>query len=173
MRFPRIKLSSVGFAVFVLALNFAVVRAAFFGPGPNYWAVFVMFLLPMLDTFAIVLYRMRGPGHRTAGALGFVVTGAAATLAVFSACLLSPVAAINGFNVVGRPIALVILKAWFRLFGNGGTPGGAAPFLLVLAFEILLPPALFCLPVLLVALAGGWVGRQVPGQGSRSLAPRP
>src|SRR5277367_5508105 len=105
MKASRLSVAAIGFAILVIAIDFAVILAAFlspgpkgwgepgvrllphmladpiFGPGPRGWAVFAFFLLPMIDALLIGVYRLRLRGDHTAGTLGYVVAGSVATLA--------------------------------------------------------------------------------------------
>ena len=143
MKASRLSVAAIGFAILVIAIDFAVIRAAFlssmsegwgepgvrllphmladpiFGPGPKGWAVFAFFLLPMIDALLIGVYRLRRRGDRTAGTVGFVIAGSAATLAVFTSCLISPGTAIGMVTPISRPIALASFHALARLFGEG------------------------------------------------------
>jgi hypothetical protein len=121
MKASGLSVAAIGFAILVIAIDFAVIRAAFlssllraweqpgarllpgmlahpiFGPGPKGWAVFAFFLLPMIDALLIGVYRLRRRGG-DAGTVGYVIAGSVATLAVFTSCLISPGTAMNGLT---------------------------------------------------------------------------
>jgi hypothetical protein len=79
-----LSVGGIGFAILIIALDFAVIRAACLSPrpdertkpgapllpgtlagrlllsrGPGRWAVFAFFLLPMIDALMIGVYRSR------------------------------------------------------------------------------------------------------------------
>ena len=140
MKAPKLTVAAIGFAILVIAMDFAVIRAAFlagpgwgepgarllphmlanpiFGPGPKGWAVFAFFLLPMIDALLIGVYRLRRRGDHTAGTLGYVIAGSVATLAVFTSCLISPGTAIGLSMPISRRIALASFQGLARLSGN-------------------------------------------------------
>src|SRR5438552_4185113 len=106
MKSSGISVAAIGFAILVIAIDFAVSRAAFLSPGSGGWAepgrpllpgmlaarflslgregwaVFAFFLLPMIDALLIGVYRLRRRGDQTAETAGFVIAGSVATLAV-------------------------------------------------------------------------------------------
>ena len=114
-----LSVGAIGFAILVIALDFAVIRAAFLSPGsqgwpepgrpllpsvlaarflkprPDEWAAFAFFLLPMIEALLIGVYRLPRRGDHTAGTVGFVIAGSVATLAVFTFCLIWPGTAIG------------------------------------------------------------------------------
>src|SRR5262249_11852171 len=114
MRFPQFSLSSVGLAVLVLALDFAVIRVALLDPRPEDWTLPVLFLLPMFDTLLIALYRLRRNGRRTPGAIAFFFAGTAATLVVLVFCLIAPEAAFGLLRATCRPIAIASMNELAR-----------------------------------------------------------
>jgi hypothetical protein len=105
-----LSVGAIGFAILVIALDFAVIRAACLDPRPelpadlvdqllgrgsNGWAGFAFFLLPMINGVLIGAYRLRRRGDHTARTVGFVIAGSTATSAVFTSCLISPGTAIG------------------------------------------------------------------------------
>jgi hypothetical protein len=194
MKASRLSVAAIGFAILVIAMDFAVIRAAFFGPGPSGSAergapllphdladpvyksgppgsaVFAFFLLPMIDALLVGVYRLWRRGDHTAWTVGFVVAGSAATLAVFTSCLISPATAIGMVMRISRPIALASFHALARLSGHGEllyraplkmTYGVMAlEWTYVVIFAILIPIAFFCFLPLLVAVISARVGRQ-------------
>jgi hypothetical protein len=181
--------AAIGFAILVIAIDFAVIRAAFlgpgpagwgnlgvplmphmladpiFGPGPKGWAVFAFFLLPMIDALLIGVYRLRRRGHHTAETVGYVIAGSMATLAVFTACLISPGTAIGLSMPISRRIALASFHGLARLFGIGALPTLAMEWTYAVIFAVIMPIAFFCILPLLVAAIGGRVARHFgPGQ---------
>ena len=146
MKASGLSVAAIGFAILVIAIDFAVIRAAFlspgpegwgepgvrllphmladpiFGPGPKGWAVFAFFLLPMIDALLIGVYRLRRRGDHTAGTAGYVIAGSVATLAVFTSCLISPGTAIGLSMPISRRIALASFHGLARLFGNARSP---------------------------------------------------
>ncbi len=157
MKFPRFSLSSIGLAILVLALDFAVIRVAFFNPRPEAWTVFALFLLPMFDVLLIALYRLRRDGRRTTGSIAFFVAGIAATLAVFVSCVIAPEVAFGLLSATCRPIAEASMSGLARLFGNAAMQHWCMKLTVGVTFEILMPTAFFSLPPLLAALLGGWL----------------
>jgi hypothetical protein len=162
MKFPRFSLAAIGFAILVIAVDFAVIRSAFRN-NVNFegWAIFAFLLLPMLDALMFALYRLRRPGRRSARAIGFFVSGTVATLVVFVSCLIAPDSALGMLRAVGRPIALASLSGLTRLFGSAALRSWAAQLTLGVTFELVLPLAFFCLPPLFFALVGGWVATRL------------
>ena len=90
-----LSVAAIGFAILVMALDFAVVRAACLSPrseekreypgapllpghlagrllsrGPDGWAVFAFFLLPMINALLIGVYRLRRRGVHPPGQSG-------------------------------------------------------------------------------------------------------
>jgi hypothetical protein len=173
MKFPRFSLASIGFAILVLGIDFAVIRIAFRDLSFTGWAAFAFLLLPMCDTLMIALYRMRQPVRRSTRAIGFFIAGTVATIVVFVCCLLSPETALGLLGAIGRPIALASANGLTRLIGNAAMQSWGTQLTLAVAFELVFPIAFFCLPPLLVALLGCWV---VPRLGRLrrigSLSPR-
>ena len=141
MKASRLSVAAIGFAILVIAIDFAEIRAAFlspgpkgwgepgvrllphmlkdpiFGPGPKGWAVFAFFLLPMIDALLIGVYRLRRRGDHTAGTAGYVIAGSVATLAVFTSCLIAPGTAIGLIMPISRRIALASFYGLAWLFG--------------------------------------------------------
>jgi hypothetical protein len=195
MKSSGIAVAAIGFAILVIAIDFAVIRAAFlspgpkgwgepgvrllphmladpiFGPGPKGWVVFAFFLLPMIDALLIGVYRLRRRGDHTAGTAGYVIAGSVATLAVFTSCLISPRSAIGLSMPISRRIALASFHGLARLFGNAPSPTHAMEWTYAVIFAVLIPIAFFCVPPLLVAVIGGrlarnfWPGRPTVGAG--------
>ena len=171
MKFPRFSLSSIGFAILVLAIDFAVIRVALLGPGSEDWTVFALLLLPMFDALLIALYRLRRIGRRTSGAIAFFITGTAATIVVLVSCLIAPKASFALLGAVGRPIASASMNGLTRLFGDAAMQHWCMQLTVGVAFELLLPTAFFSLPPLLVALLGGWLAPRLwPVQGIATAA---
>jgi hypothetical protein len=189
-----LSVGAIGFAILLIALDFAVVRAACLSPTPQEranagalllpgmlagrllsrepdgWAVFFFFLLPMINALMIGAYRLRRRGVHTAGTIGFVIAGSAATSAVFISCWISPGTAIGMLTPISRPIALASFHALARLFGNAAWPNHGLEWTYVVIFAVLIPIAFFCIPPLLVAIIGGRVawyldatGHSLPG----------
>jgi hypothetical protein len=183
MKTCGLSVAAIGFAILVIAIDFAVIRTAFlssllrawaepgarllpgmlaspiFGPGPKGWAVFAFFLLPMIDALLIGVYRLRGR-RDDAGTVGFVIAGSVATLAVFTSCLLSPETAIGLSMPISRRIALASFHGLERMFGNASSSSFPMEWTYFVIFAVLVPMALFCILPLLVALIGGSVGRR-------------
>jgi hypothetical protein len=187
MKAPKLTVAAIGFAILVIAMDFAVIRAAFrgagwgepgarilphsladpiFGPAPKGWAVFALFLLPMIDALLIGVYRLRRRGDHTAGTLGYVLAGSVATFAIFTACLISPGTAIGLSMPISRRIALASFQVLARLSGNSSSPKVTMTWPLLslewayaVIFAVLVPIAFFCILPLLAAIVGGRVGR--------------
>lgn len=93
MKWPRFSLAGIAFAILVLGVDFAVVRRAFFSGlniPDNYWAIFAVLLLPMIDALLIGLYRLRRDECRSSRSIGFICFGTFATVVVFASCLAKP-----------------------------------------------------------------------------------
>jgi hypothetical protein len=164
MKWPRFSLAGIAFAILVVGVDFAVVRRAFFSGlniPDNYWAIFVVLLLPMIDALLIGLYRLRRAECRSNRSMGFIFFGTFATVVVFVICLARPQESLGLMTTICRPIAIGCVNGLTRFFGNATMQGWGAQLTLGVMFELLLPIAFFSLPPLAVALAGGW------------LAPRP
>lgn len=184
-----LSVGAIGFAILVIALDFAVLRAACLGPGSELpadlydrllrrasgeWLVFAFFLLPMINTLLIGAYRLRRRGNHTAGTVGYVAAGSVATLAVFTSCLVAPGTAIGIITPISRPIALAVFRGLARLYGSEAWPNHALEWTYVVLFAALIPSALLCIPPLLVGLIGGRVARHVDAAGaSRAAATSP
>lgn len=172
----RLSVAAIGFAILVIAIDFAVIRAAFLSAGPvgwergllpnmlgnqflsprvPGWAVFAYFLLPMIDALLIGVYRLRRRGDH----VGYVIAGSVATLAVFTSCVSSPATAIGMLTPLSRRIALASVHALAPLFGNAWLQSRAMEWTYVVIFAILFPMAFFCILPLLAAVIGGWVAR--------------
>jgi hypothetical protein len=178
----RLSVGAIGFAIVIIALDFAVIRAACLSPrpeeraspgaplfpgmlagrllsrGPDGWAVFAFFLLPMINALLIGVYRLWRENH-TVGTVGFVIAGTAATLAVFTSCLISPRTAIGILTPISRPIALASFDGLSRLVGNAAWPNRALEWTYAVIFAVLIPIAFFCIPPLVVGVIGGRVAR--------------
>jgi hypothetical protein len=130
-----------------------------FSARPKGWAVFAFCLLPMIDALLIGVYRLRRRGDHTATTVGYVIAGSAATLAVFTSCLISPGTAIGMLLPMSRRIALASFHGLGRLFGNPASPNLALEWTYTVIFAVLFPMAFFCILPLLVAVIGGRVAR--------------
>ena len=157
MKLPRFSLSTIGFVILLLAIDFAVIRAAFRSVNVVGWTVFALFLLPMFDAVLIALYRLRRRECRTAQATGFLISGIAATTVVFAFGVAAPDTALNMLGAVGRPIYTASVNQLTRIFGDALMQGTGAQLTLGVTFELLLPAAFYCLPPLFVAIFGGWL----------------
>jgi hypothetical protein len=189
MKASGLSLTAIGFAILVLAMDFAVIRGAFLGPGsehwaepgasllphmladpvfnpgPKRWAVFAFFLLPMIDAVLIGVFRLRRRGDHTAGTVGFVIAGSVATLAVFAACVISPGTAIDMLRPTSRRIALASVHGLGRLFGDAWLHSRAMEWTYAVILAVLIPTVFFCLLPLLVAVVGGRIARHLgPGR---------
>ncbi len=180
-----LSVGATGFAILVIALNFAVIRAACLGPRPELpvdlffrllgresgeWAVFAFFLLPMINALSIGAYRLRRRGDHTAGTVGFVAAGSVATLAVFTSCLIAPGTAIGLIAPISRPIALAVFRGLARLSGSEAWPNHALEWTYVVILAALIPSALLCIPPLLAALIGRRVARHIDAPGASRVA---
>ncbi len=159
MKLPRTSLGSIGFAIAICAIDFAVIRAAFADDGVDELQ-FVLLLLPMIDLVLIRLYRLRKPGRRTAGAIGFCLAGSIATGVVLTTSFVAGVEVYALLQATGRPLVMPIINALTRSFGNAAMKTWPMQLTLEMTFELLLPTVLFCLPPLAVACLGGWLGRR-------------
>jgi hypothetical protein len=154
-----VSVGAIGFAILVIALDFAVVRATCFSPtqqerattgapilpgmlagrllrrGPDGWPVFAFFLLPMINALLIGVYRLRRREDHTAGTVGYVAAGSVATLAAFTSCLIWPGTAIGMLTPISRRIALPCFYGLARLFGIRVLPAPNVPGWPVLALE--------------------------------------
>lgn len=190
-----LSVGAIGFAILVIALDFAVIRAACFSarpeekreypgapllpvhlagrllsPGSDGWRVFAFFLLPMINALLIRAYRLRRRGDHTAGTVGYVAAGSVATLAVFTSCLIAPGTAIGMITPISRPIALAVFRGLARLSGSVAWPNHALEWTYAVIFAALIPSALFCIPPLLVGLIGGRVARHIDAAGTSRAA---
>jgi hypothetical protein len=186
-----LSVGAIGFAILVIALDFAVIRVACLSPrpeerarpgapllpgmlarrllsrGPDGWAGFAFFVLPMIDVLLIGVYRLRRRGDHTARTVGFVIAGSAATVAVFTSCLIWPWTAIGMLMPISRPIALASSHGlarllWIRVLPAPNVPNWpvhAMEWTYAVIFAVLIPIAFFCLLPLLLAVIGGWVAR--------------
>ena len=182
---------AIGFAILIIALDLAMVRAACFGPtpqdwanpgapllpgmlagrlldpGPDAWAGFAFFLLPMINGLLIGAFRLLRRRDRIAGTVGYMTAGSVATLAVFTSCLIWPETAIGMLIPMSRRIALACIYGPVRLFGIRGLPAPDVPDWLARAPEwayvvilaVFIPIAFFCIPPPLAAVIGGRVAR--------------
>jgi hypothetical protein len=146
-----LSVGAIGFAILVIALDLAVVRAACLSPTlqertttgalslpgmlagrllsrePDGWAVFAFFLLPMINALLISVYRLRRRGDQIAGTVGYVAAGSVATLAAFISCLIWPGTAIGMLTPMSRRIALACFYGLARLFGISVLPAPNVP----------------------------------------------
>jgi hypothetical protein len=157
MRCPGSSLGAIGFAILVLAINFALIRGALFSRDLEDGAIFAFLLLPMLDTLLIALYRLRRRNRRTKQAIAFLIAGTGATLVVLVSCFIAPEAALGVLRAIDRPIALASVSGLSRLLGNATMQNWAVVLTMAIAFELLFPIAFFCFPPLLIALLGRWL----------------
>lgn len=194
-----ISVGALGFAILVIAIDFAVIRAAFlsagsvgwanagarllphmlgaqfFSPRLPGWAVFAYFLLPMIDALLIGVYRLRRRGVHTARTVGSVIAGSVATLAVFTCCVISPGMAIGILTPISRRIGLASVQGLAWLFGTTWLQSRAMEWTYAVIFAILVPMAFFCILALLVAVIGRWCWHVLPSQlagGADGLAAR-
>jgi hypothetical protein len=180
-----LSVGAIGFAILVIALDFAVIRAACLGPRPERpvhlydrllgrgsggWAVFAFFLLPMINALLIGACRLRRRGDHTAGTVGYVAAGSVATLAVFTSCLIAPGTAIGMITPISRPIALAVFRGLARLFGSEAWPNLALEWTYAVIFAALIPSALLGIPPLLVGVIGGRVARHFDAAGTSRAA---
>jgi hypothetical protein len=195
MKPSGLSLAAIGFVILVIAMDFAVMRAAFLSPGsqgwpepgrpllpgmlaarflkdrPDAWAVFALYLLPMINALLIGVYRLRRRGDHTPGTFGFVIVGSVATLAVFISCLISPGTAIGMLTPISRPIASASFHGLARLFGNVAWPNLALEWTYAVIFAVLIPIAFFCILPVLVAGIGARVARHLRDAGVQQAAP--
>lgn len=160
MKGPRITLASIGIVILILAIDFAIVRAALLNNGPDPWPIFALGLLPMLDVLLVSLYRLRQRAQRTAGAIGFTIVGSAGTITLFATGLIAPEPVLELISAICRPVARTSVRELTRLLGNAAIQSRPMELTLVIAFEILLPVALFCAPPLIIAVLGGQLARR-------------
>jgi hypothetical protein len=180
MKSSGFSLPAMGFAILVIAIDFAVIRAAFLSAGPvgwergllpnmlgnqflsprvPGWPVFAYFLLPMIDALLIGVYRLRWRGDHTARTVWYVIAGSVATLAVFTSCVISPGTAIGMLTPISRRVALASVHGLAWLFGNAWLQSRDMEWTYAFIFAVLFPMAFFCILPLLVAVIGGWVAR--------------
>jgi hypothetical protein len=165
MKLPRVSLVSIEFVVVVLAVNFGVMRALYDSfPGSvadGGWALPAFFLLPMIDLLLIGLFRLRRRERRTPRAIGFLIVGSAASLAVFTSCVVTPGTMYEALRAIGRPIAMGTVNGMTRHLGNAAMQSAAMQLTIGIAFEVLFPMAFFCLPPLVAAFSGGWLAHRL------------
>jgi ABC-type Fe3+-siderophore transport system permease subunit len=157
MVLPRFSLATIAFMILLLAIDFTIIRIAFQSSGPEIWAALPLLLLPMLDVILITLYRLRRRERRTSRAIGFLVSGVAATVVVFVLCLIAPDTVNTMIRAIDDAIAETTMSGLTWLLGNTEMHQLVMQFAVVGAFAILVPMALFCSPPLMVALLGGWL----------------
>jgi hypothetical protein len=80
------------------------------------------------------------------GTVGFVIAGTAATLAVFTSCLISPGTAIGIQTRISCPVAMASFHGLSRLVGNAAWPNRALEWTYAVIFAVLIPFAFFCIP---------------------------
>ncbi|MHC5539459.1 hypothetical protein ACYOEI_14675 [Singulisphaera rosea] len=189
MKVSRLSVGAIGFAILVVAINFAVIRATFLGavkaadlhvlphilvdpiisPTPDYWAVFSFYLLPMLDALLIGVYLLHKRHLHSARTVGFVFAGTPATLAVIACCLMSPGRMLESSMKISRKVALASFQGLAQLSGHGELLSRAPSkwtfgvatleWTYAIIFAVLAPIVLFCGLPLLFAVLGGWVTR--------------
>jgi hypothetical protein len=165
MKLPRVSLVSIEFVIVVLAVNFGVMRALYDSvPGSltdGGWALAGFLLLPMIDLLLIGLFRLRRRDRRTPRAIGILIVGSAASLAVFTSCVVAPETMYDALRAIGSPIARGTVNGMTRYLGNAAIQSAMMQLTLGIAFEVLFPMAFFCLPPLLAALSGGWLAHRL------------
>jgi hypothetical protein len=163
MKAPRITLASIGMAILILAIDFAIVRAAFLSAGPEVWPFFALSSLLMIDVLLINHYRLRRRARRTAGAAG--------TIALFVACLIAPGRASDLVHAICRSVGLAGYRGLIRLLRYSTMQSRPMVLATVIVFEILLPVALFSAPPLIVAAIVGRLARRINWTGANSGVP--
>jgi hypothetical protein len=161
MKCPRFSLGAIGFAILVLAINFAVVREALSGGGSNELEILVLLLLPMIDTLLMALYRLRRLERRTTKAVAFLIGGTVTTLVVLVSCAVAPEAAFGVLRAIDRPIAFGFINGLTRIFGNAAMQHWAIQLTVGITFELLFPIALVSFPPLVIALLGRCLAPQL------------
>jgi hypothetical protein len=158
MRPPRFTIGSIAFATLILAVDFAVIRAALFdGLGLDGWAIPTLLLLPMIDALLVVAYRARRRERRNVRTAGFLVAGSLATASTLVSSCVAPQTVFDLVRAVGRPMALAAINTVTSWLGNAAMSMASVQIVLGIGVEVLLPMALFCAPSLVVALAGRWL----------------
>jgi hypothetical protein len=158
---PRFSLASIGLAVLILAIDFALFKSAMLSDDGEPWRLLVFLLVPVIDALLIVLYRLRRPKRRTAGAVGFVAAGALATAALIAVGVLGGGSWIYVYSAIERPIALPILNGLTRLLGNAAMRTIPMELTMIIFLEFLLPMTLVSIPPLFAGLVGGWIARRL------------
>jgi hypothetical protein len=161
MKLPRISLVSIEFVIVVLAVNFGVMRALYDNSTEGGWALSAFLLLPMIDVLLIGLFRLRRRDRRTPRAIGFLLVGFAASLAVFTSCVVAPGTMFDALRAIGRPIAMGTMNGMTRYLGNAAMQSAPMQLTFGIAFEVLFPMAFFCLPPLFAAISGGWLAQRI------------
>jgi hypothetical protein len=168
MKLPRVSLVSIEFVIVVLAVNLGVMRALYdsfakvsraFTDGS--WALSAFLLLPMINILMIGLFRLLRRDRRTSRALGFLMVGSAASLAIFVFSLVAPEPMFDALRAIDRPIAMGTMNGMTRYFGNAAMQSTIMQLTLGIAFEVLFPMAFFCLLPLFAALCGGWLAHSL------------
>lgn len=179
MRLPRSTLASIGFAVVLVAVNLASVRAAVMTELGDTDDVdmsgFAAFLvLPMIDALMIVAYRLRKPARQTARAVGFLAGGGLATVAMLAWILHLPMEnAFEMLDTIAEPIDQAVYAVLAGLLGNWATGGIAEEIVDILFIEILVPVVAVSLPPLLAGLVTGWAARRVGPSWPRPVPAEP
>jgi hypothetical protein len=161
MKLPRVSLVSIEFVIVVLAVNFGIMRALYDSVTERGWALPAFLLLPMIDLLLIGLFRLRRRDRRTPRAIGFLMVGSAASLAVFTSCVVAPGTMYEALQAIGRPIAMGTMNGMTRYLGDAAMQSAPMQLTLGIAFEVLFPMAFFCLPPLFAALSGGWFAHRL------------
>ena len=84
MKFPRFSLASIGFAILVLAIDFALIRIILFTGSQESWPMLAVFLMPLINVLLVASYRLRKKDRRTTRAIAFFITGNVAPVLVYA-----------------------------------------------------------------------------------------
>ena len=191
----RLSVSAAGFAILIIALDFAVIRGACLRPmpevepryGPPFlpgmvvarllgrradgWVVFAFFLLPMINALLIGAYRLRWRGDHTVETVGYVIAGTVATVAVLASCLIWPETAIGMVTAISRPIALASYQGLMRLIGNVAQSNHALEWIYAVILAVLVPIACFSIPPMALAIIGAQMAQHSMGPHNRRSVP--
>jgi hypothetical protein len=163
MKLPRIRLSTIAFGIVILAVDFAILRAAFSNFSEDALAVPMLLLLPMIDGLLIAVYQLRRPSRRTARAVGFLAGGVLGTGALIAGFLVSADSMLLLLRLVGRPMFEATRTGLTSWLGNATMQAWPMRLALGIGFEFLFPVTFYCLLALAAALGGAWLaGRLRP-----------
>ncbi|WP_435007283.1 hypothetical protein P12x_004618 [Tundrisphaera lichenicola] len=153
MKLPRLSIGMIMAGVILLAADFMIVRSILSRLAVSL-NLYVFGILPMANILVVVAFLIGGTGKKNPFWLGFSMTGLASVLTSY--WWLDPYC---------DALETAILSSGL------GTRFHAIPTMIA---ELIVLPGIFLIPQLLVAMAGGWLARLLPGRSlvSTSSVPR-